>query len=68
MNFVKAIDSNGTEFLYLRQKFPQLSDARIREGVFTGPDIRSLFHDEVFECIITGDEHGIPSERWLQAS
>jgi hypothetical protein len=56
MNFGKAIDSNGRAFLYLQQKFPQLSDARIREGVFTGPDIRSLLRDEVFECIITGDE------------
>ena len=47
---------NGTAFLYLRQKFPLLSDAKIREGVFTGPDIRSLLRDEVFERIITGDE------------
>ena len=27
-----------------------------REGVFTGPDIRSVLRDEVFDCIITGDE------------
>ena len=55
-NFVKAMDHNGTAFLYLRQTFPLLSDAKIREGVFTGPDIRSLLRDEVFERIITGDE------------
>jgi len=55
-NFVKALDRNDTAFLYLRQKFPQLSDAKIREGVFTGPDIRSLLRDEVFERVITGDE------------
>ena len=54
-NFVKATDRNVTAFLYLRQKFPLLSDAKIRKGVFTGPDIRSLLRD-VFECIITGDE------------
>jgi hypothetical protein len=41
---------------YLRQKFLLLSDAKIREGVFTGPDIRSVLRDEVFERIITGDE------------
>jgi len=40
-SFAKAMDRNGTTFLYLRQKFPLLSDAKIREGVFTGPDIRS---------------------------
>jgi hypothetical protein len=55
-NSVKAIDCNGTAFLYLQQKFPLHSDAKIQEGVFTDPDIHSLFHDEVFERIITGDE------------
>ena len=55
-NFVKAMDRNGTAFLYLQQKFLLLSDAKIREGVFTGPDIRSLLRDEVSERIITGDE------------
>ena len=55
-NFVKAMDRNGTAFLCLQQKFLLLSDAKIRKGVFTGPDIRSLLHDEVFECVITGDE------------
>jgi hypothetical protein len=55
-NFVKAMDRNSTAFLYLRQKFPLLSDAKIRESVFTDPGIHSLLRDEVFECIITGDE------------
>jgi len=55
-NFVKAMDRNGTAFLDLRQKFPLLTDAKIREGVSTGPDIRLLLRDEVFERIITGDE------------
>ena len=35
---------------------PLLSDSKIPEGVFTGPDIHSLLRDEVFERIITGDE------------
>jgi len=50
------MDRNDTPLLYLRQKFPLLSDAKIREGVYTGPDIRSLLRNEVFERIITGDE------------
>ena len=54
--FVKATDRNGTAFLYLRQIFPLLNDTKIRESVFTGPDIRSLLRDEVPESIITGDE------------
>jgi len=28
----------------------------MQEGVFTGPDICSLLRDEVFQCIIMGDE------------
>ena len=49
------MDHNGTAVLYLWQKFPLLSDAKICEGVFTGPDIHSLLCDEIFEHIITGD-------------
>ena len=55
-NSVKAMDHSGTAFPYLQQKFPLLSDAKIREGVHTSPDIRSLLCEEVFERIITGDE------------
>jgi len=55
-NFVKAMDRNGTAFLYLQQNFYLLSDAKIREGVLTGPDICSLLRDDIFERIITGDE------------
>jgi len=69
-NFVKALDRNGAAFLYLRQKSPLLTDAKIREGVFTGLDIRSLLRDKVFERVIRAmsREHGMPSERWLQTS
>jgi hypothetical protein len=69
--FVNAVDRNGAAFLYLRQKFAMLSNAKIRESVFTDPYFRSLLRvSEVFERISTGDvrEHGIPSDRWLQAS
>jgi hypothetical protein len=55
-NFVKAVDRNFTVFLHLRQTFPLPSDAKVREGVFTGPDNRARLRDEVFERIITRDE------------
>lgn len=60
-NFVKAMVQTQPAFLYLRQKFPKLSDAKIRQGVFTGPDIRSVLRDEQFDRIITGDE----KKAWL---
>jgi hypothetical protein len=43
--FVKAMDRNDTAFLYLRQKFPLFRGAKLREGVFSGPDISSLLRD-----------------------
>jgi hypothetical protein len=48
-NFVKAMDKNGTGFMYLKHKLPRLSDAIIKEGTFVGPQIRELIKDEQFE-------------------
>jgi hypothetical protein len=48
-NFVKAMDKNGVGFMYLKHKFPRLSDAKIKEGIFIGPQIRQLIKDEQFE-------------------
>lgn len=55
-NFVKAMDKTGEAFLYLSTKFPRLSEAKIKEGVFVGPQIRKLFKDEHFNNILKGDE------------
>jgi hypothetical protein len=44
-NFVKAIYKNGAGFTYLKHKFPRLSDAKIKEGIFIGPNIRELIKD-----------------------
>ncbi|XP_018399906.1 PREDICTED: uncharacterized protein LOC108777492 [Cyphomyrmex costatus] len=46
--YVKALDKNDKCFLYLKSKFPNLSDAKIKEGIFTGPDIRTLMKDDEF--------------------
>jgi hypothetical protein len=32
----------GPVFLYLQQRFPSLSGAKIKEGIFVGPQIREL--------------------------
>jgi hypothetical protein len=47
--FVKALDKDGECFKYLKIKFPKLSDAKIREGIFVGPQIRKLFKDQNFQ-------------------
>lgn len=51
-NFVKAMDKLSDGFLYLKSKFPKVSDAKLKEGVFIGPQIRSLMADEHFEGLL----------------
>lgn len=47
--FVKALPKDSPAFLYLKKKFPKLSEAKIKEGVFVGPQIRQLLLDAEFE-------------------
>ena len=48
-NFVKGMDKTGSGFTYVRNKFPSISDAKIKEGIFVGPQIRKLFQDVEFD-------------------
>lgn len=50
--FVKAMDKLSDGFLYLKSKFPKVSDAKLKEGIFIGPQIRSLIADEHFEGLL----------------
>jgi hypothetical protein len=47
--FVKALPKKGECFKYLCKKFPGLSDAKLKEGIFVGPDIWKLLSDDLFE-------------------
>lgn len=47
--FVKALPKDGDTFKYLASKFPRLSEAKLKEGVFVGPDIRKLMRDDIFD-------------------
>ncbi|GBL74661.1 hypothetical protein AVEN_119144-1 [Araneus ventricosus] len=55
-NFVKAMDCGGSGFQYLRMKFPKVSAAKIKKGIFVGPQIRQLMKDPVFESKLTKKE------------
>lgn len=46
--FVKALNKKERCFAYLGQVFSGVSDAKLKEGIFDGPQIRKLFRDEVF--------------------
>ena len=45
---MKAEDQNGRQILYLRQQFPNKSDAKIKARVFTGPEMQNLICDQAF--------------------
>jgi len=42
---VKGVNKTGRGFDYLRSKFPNVSDAKIKEG----PQIRELMQDKQFD-------------------
>jgi hypothetical protein len=45
-HFVKAKNHEEAAFTYLREKFPRLSKAKLKESIFIGPQIRDLIKDE----------------------
>jgi len=55
-NFVKAMGRTRKAFKYLAEKFPRPSEAKIKEGVFVGPQIRKLFRNDMFNNLLQGDE------------
>lgn len=55
-NFVKAMDREGEGFSYLKSKFPRISEAKIKEGIFVGPQIRELLKQTCFETKLNEKE------------
>jgi len=55
-NFVKAIKQVEVTFTYLWEKFPRLSEAKLKVGIFIGPQIRDLIKDEYVDKLLQGDE------------
>ena len=53
---VKAMDKTLPAFNYLVEKFPNLSGAKIKEGIFVGPQIRQLIFDSSFAASINDIE------------
>ena len=46
----------GKGFEYLREKFPKLSDAKLTEVIFIGPQFREIISDDQFEHLLTETE------------
>lgn len=51
--FIKKLQHDSKAFLYLHEEvFPKLSLAKLKEGVFVGPQIRKLIKDPKFEKLL----------------
>ena len=46
--FVRALNEDSPLIGFMKRKFPKLSDAKIRQGIFVGPQIRQLLYDDEF--------------------
>jgi len=46
--FVKALDEGSVKFVSLRENFPKVSGAKMKEGIFVGPQIKQIFEDQTF--------------------
>ena len=55
-NLVKTISKESPAFAFIRQKFPQVSNAKLNAGIFDGPGIRSLRKDEHFNGVMSETE------------
>lgn len=51
--FVKALDREEQAFAYLRNTFPKLSDIKVKEGIFIGPEIWEFMQDLYFHCALS---------------
>jgi len=59
--FVKALDKTGQYFQHLVKKFPKLSEAKLKEGIFDGLQIRTMFRDTTFVSTM----NRLKKEAWL---
>jgi hypothetical protein len=44
------MDKKSKEFACLRQKFPTVSEAKRKEGIFVCPEIKQIFEDNNFSA------------------
>ena len=54
--FVKGINKEGQALRHLRNKFPKISDAKVKENIFIGPEIRQFMKDPAFDEDLKGQE------------
>ena len=55
-SYTKALDNDCPTFQFLQMKFPRISEAKLRAGVFDEPQIRKLTTDENFTASMSAVE------------
>ena len=66
-NFVTALGkSNSSGFTFLCKKFPKISEAKLKEGIFVGPQIRKVLKDTNFEKTL--EQRAWKAFEWLCAN
>ncbi|MGH0137166.1 UNVERIFIED_CONTAM: hypothetical protein FKN15_035896 [Acipenser sinensis] len=54
--FVRALDKESAAFKYLQDFFPKLSEAKVKAGVFVGPQIKKILECNEFPKKLTSKE------------
>jgi len=54
--FVKALDNNSKAFKYLEDKFSYISEAKLKAGIFVGPQIRQLLQNDKYKILLSDNE------------
>ena len=56
------MNKHGKGFEYLREKYPKLSDIKLKDGILIGPEIREIINDGLLEHLLTETE----KSAWLK--
>ena len=54
--FVRALNQQGETFGFICSLFPKLSDAKLKAGIFNGPQIRQMLNCTDLEAVMTEPE------------
>jgi hypothetical protein len=55
-NFFKVINKHGEGFVHLRENFPKLGNAKLKEGIFIRPQIREIINDLYINLLTKNEE------------
>ena len=57
--FVTALDKESVAFKYLQGFFPKLSEAKVKAGVFVGPQIKRIMECKDFYKMLSRSEKAV---------